>query len=183
MRAERRVPHFWHSQEWGLSSPESLPRYLPPRPRPTHRPRRMSPRNQHSSPLMAGGRGSELFFVFLCTRRSITLLEVSAEYHELGVPHVRPTQWANVGFFVFLQMPKSLVRRYGHGDLHFVTFSCYRRLALLGTARARNVFVRALGEVRKKYAIQLVGYVVMPEHVHLLIGESKLGMPSTWCTV
>src|SRR5580704_8118671 len=76
-------------------------------------------------------------------------------------------------------MPKNLVRRYGDGDLHFVTFSCYRRLALLGTERARNVFVRALGEVRKKYAIQLVGYVVMPEHVHLLIGESKLGMPST----
>jgi putative transposase len=117
--------------------------------------------------------------VFLCTRRSIALLEVSAEYRELGVPHVRPTQWANVGFFVFLQMPKNLVRRYGDGDLHFVTFSCYRRLALLGTERARNVFVRALGEVRKKYAIQLVGYVVMPEHVHLLIGESKLGMPST----
>jgi putative transposase len=76
-------------------------------------------------------------------------------------------------------MPKNLVRRYGEGDLHFITFSCYRRFAFLGTARARNVFVRALGEVRKKYRIQLVGYVVMPEHVHLLIGESKLGMPST----
>lgn len=79
----------------------------------------------------------------------------------------------------FFQMPKNLVRCYGKGDLHFVTFSCYRRLALLGNARARNVFVRALGEVRKKYGIQLVGFVVMPEHVHLLIGESKLGMPST----
>jgi len=76
-------------------------------------------------------------------------------------------------------MPKNLVRRYGEGDLHFITFSCYRRLALLGTARARNVFVVALAEIRKKYGIQLVGYVVMPEHVHLLIGESKLGMPST----
>jgi putative transposase len=84
-----------------------------------------------------------------------------------------------VGFFAFFQMPKNLVRRYGDGDLHFITFSCYRRLALLGTARVRNVFVRALGEVRAKYRIQLVGYVVMPEHVHLLIGESKLGMPST----
>jgi putative transposase len=76
-------------------------------------------------------------------------------------------------------MPKNLKRSYGKGDLHFITFSCYRRLALLGTARARNVFVRALGKVRRKYGIQLVGYVVMPEHVHLLIGESKFGMPST----
>jgi putative transposase len=93
------------------------------------------------------------------------------------VPHVRPAR-ANVGNFVF-QMPKNLKRYYGKGDLHFMTFSCYRRIALLGTARARNVFVRALGEVRKKYGIVLVGYVVMPEHVHLMIGESKKGTPSS----
>lgn len=79
----------------------------------------------------------------------------------------------------FFKMPKNLIRCYGKGHLHFITFSCYRRLALLGTARARNVFVRALVEVRKKYGIELVGFVVMPEHIHLLIWESKLGMPST----
>jgi len=76
-------------------------------------------------------------------------------------------------------MPKNLKRFVGKGDLHFITFSCYRRLALLRTARAKNVLVKALTEVTKKYGILLVGYVVMPEHVHLLIGESKLGMPST----
>lgn len=76
-------------------------------------------------------------------------------------------------------MPKNLKRYYGKGDLHFITFSCYRRLALLGTARARNVFVKALGEVRAKYGFSLAGYVVMPEHVHLLIGESNKGTPST----
>lgn len=76
-------------------------------------------------------------------------------------------------------MPKNLKRYYGKGDLHFITFSCFRRLALLGTARARNVFVRALGEERKKYGIAVVGYVVMPEHIHLLIGESKKGTPSS----
>jgi REP element-mobilizing transposase RayT len=93
------------------------------------------------------------------------------------VPHVRPAR-ANVGNF-FFQMPKNLKRYYGKGDLHFLTFSCFRRFALLGRARARNVFVRALGEVRKKYGIAVVGYVVMPEHVHLLIGESKKGTPSS----
>jgi putative transposase len=93
------------------------------------------------------------------------------------VPHVRPAR-ANVGTFVF-RMPKNLKRYYGKGDLHFITFSCFRRFALLGTVRARNVFVRALGEVRRKYGIAVVGYVVMPEHVHLLIGESKKGTPST----
>jgi len=76
-------------------------------------------------------------------------------------------------------MPKKLKRYYGRGDLHFITFSCYRRLALLGTVRARNTFVRALREVRAKYRCALAGYVVMPEHVHLLIGEPRMGTPST----
>jgi len=76
-------------------------------------------------------------------------------------------------------MPKNLKRYYGLGHLHFITFSCYRRLPLLGTARSRNAFVRALDEVRRKYDFALVGYVVMPEHIHLLIGEPKRGNPST----
>jgi len=76
-------------------------------------------------------------------------------------------------------MPKNLKRYYGLGHLHFITFSCYRRLPLLGTARSRNAFVRGLDEVRAKYAFSLLGFVVMPEHVHLLIGESKAGNPST----
>ena len=40
-------------------------------------------------------------------------------------------------------MPKGLKRYYGRGDLHFLTFSCYQRLQLLGAARARNLFVWA----------------------------------------
>jgi putative transposase len=76
-------------------------------------------------------------------------------------------------------MPTNLKRYYGRGDLHFITCSCYRRLPLLGTARARDVFVEALGEVRGDYGFVLAGYVVMPEHVHLLIGESLSGTPST----
>lgn len=76
-------------------------------------------------------------------------------------------------------MPKNLKRYYGSGDLHFITFSCYRRLPLLRSVRARNAFVRALAQVREKYGCKLVGFVVMPEHVHLLIGEPQHGNPST----
>ena len=75
-------------------------------------------------------------------------------------------------------MPKGLKRYYGRGDLHFLTFSCYRRLPLLGTVRARDVFVEALGEIRERYRFLPVGYVVMPEHVHLLISEPSEGTPS-----
>ncbi|MHB8755376.1 MAG: REP-associated tyrosine transposase [Candidatus Acidiferrales bacterium] len=76
-------------------------------------------------------------------------------------------------------MPKQLKRIYGFGHLHFLTFSCYHRLPLLGSAQARNVFVQVLGKVREEYGFKLVGYVVMPEHVHLLISEPARGTPST----
>jgi putative transposase len=72
-------------------------------------------------------------------------------------------------------MPQNLKRYYGRGDLHFLTFSCYRRLPLLKTVRARNLFVKALGQIRERYKFRLVGYVVMPEHVHLLISEPAKG--------
>ena len=72
-------------------------------------------------------------------------------------------------------MPKGLKRYYGLGHLHFLTFSCYRRLPLLNTARARNIFVDALEEIRERHRFWVVGYVMMPDHVHLLIGEPAKG--------
>ena len=75
-------------------------------------------------------------------------------------------------------MTRNLVRFYGQGDLHFLTFSCYRRLPFLGTSGARNEFVSALAEIRKRHSFSLIGYVVMPEHVHLLITESPASSPS-----
>src|SRR5271169_6199785 len=75
-------------------------------------------------------------------------------------------------------MRNKLRRYYGRGDLHFMTFSCYRRMPLLGTVGARNQFVRILGEVKSRHKFLLVGYVVMPEHVHLLISEPKKITPS-----
>jgi putative transposase len=75
-------------------------------------------------------------------------------------------------------MPKDLKRYYGHGHLHFITFSCYRRLPLLSTTGARNVFVEALREIRQRYEFSLVGYVVMPNHVHLLMSEPVKDTPS-----
>ena len=79
----------------------------------------------------------------------------------------------------FILMHRKLKRCYGKHDLHFITCSCYRRLPLLGSKLARNLFVKTLGEVRDVYGFALVGFVVMPEHVHLLIGEPVKGTPST----
>jgi REP-associated tyrosine transposase len=76
-------------------------------------------------------------------------------------------------------LPKGLKRYYGRGDLHFLTFSCYQRRELLAAKRAKNLFVRELARVRKEYGFRLVGYVVMPNHVHLLMSEPKKGTVST----
>jgi putative transposase len=72
-------------------------------------------------------------------------------------------------------MKNKLRRYYGRGDLHFVTFSCFERRAFLGSLTAKTVFVETLNEVRERYQFGLVGYVLMPEHVHLLIGEPFVG--------
>ena len=76
-------------------------------------------------------------------------------------------------------MPAGLKRYYGLGQLHFVTFSCYRRLSLLHTGRIRELFVRELDKVRNETGFRLIGYVVMPNHVHLLMSEPREGTPST----
>jgi putative transposase len=70
-------------------------------------------------------------------------------------------------------MAKGLVRHQKSGEFHFLTFSCYRRLPLLGTDAAYRVFEQELETVRKRYGSVVVGYVLMPEHVHLLVGETR----------
>lgn len=76
-------------------------------------------------------------------------------------------------------MINKLERRYGQRHLHFITCSCYRRRPWLGTARKREALLRVLHEVRERYQFCLVGYVVMPEHIHLLLSEPKVGTPTT----
>jgi len=75
-------------------------------------------------------------------------------------------------------MPWGLTRYYGAGDLHFITCSCYRRQPLLGTARRRDLFLKVFEQVRQRYQFVVVGYVVMPEHFHLLISEPQDRTPS-----
>ena len=76
-------------------------------------------------------------------------------------------------------MPKGLRRRYGLCHLHFITCSCYRRLPLFDSVRAKNLFVKIPGEVRDRHGLALACYVVIPNHIHLLISEPAKGTPST----
>ncbi len=65
---------------------------------------------------------------------------------------------------------RKTIKHYNYpGHAHFLTFSCFKRLALLDRERARNWFVQALSEAKEKYEFALWAYVIMPEHAHLII--------------
>jgi putative transposase len=72
-------------------------------------------------------------------------------------------------------MPRGLVRYQQTGNFHFLTFSCFHRFPYLGTAAAREGFESALERMRRRYNFVVAGYVVMPEHVHVLVSEPRKG--------
>jgi putative transposase len=70
-------------------------------------------------------------------------------------------------------MPWGL-KRFQHADcLHFITFSCYHREPLLAAPQARELFEVELERVRRWYRFYVSAYVVMPEHVHLMVSEPE----------
>jgi putative transposase len=72
-----------------------------------------------------------------------------------------------------ITMPKGLRRFQQTRQMHFITFSCYRRQPKLSTVRARNILEHSLEKTRRVYRFCVAGYVVMPEHVHLLLTEPE----------
>jgi putative transposase len=65
------------------------------------------------------------------------------------------------------------LRYHKTGDFHFLTFSCYHRQPYFATQVSRNLFEDALELIRLRYRLAVAGYVVMPEHVHLLLSEPQ----------
>ena len=65
------------------------------------------------------------------------------------------------------------LRYHQTGDFHFLTFSCYHRQPYLATEVSRNLFEDALEIIRLRHRFAVAGYVVMPEHVHLLLSEPQ----------
>src|SRR5258708_13501319 len=76
-------------------------------------------------------------------------------------------------------MMPTLHRFYGGRDLHFLTFSCYRRQPLFTSATHCDLFLQILEGVRRRYRLVVLGYVVMPEQVHLLVSEPQRATLST----
>jgi putative transposase len=66
--------------------------------------------------------------------------------------------------------PRRRMHRVEHpGHVRFLTFSCHRRLPLLDNDKIRALFVARLASVCVVERVRLLGWVVMPEHVHLVV--------------
>src|SRR4029077_4675440 len=127
-----------------------------------------------------GGRSLPVFFLTAHSCWMIPLQSVNAEGLVLLFRVADPSRFSKgLDFDALHSMANKLIRIYGRGHLHFITFSCYRRVPFPRSVRAKNVFAQILNQVRDRHGFALVGYVVMPEHVRLLIGEPAKGTPST----
>ncbi|MFZ0706130.1 MAG: transposase, partial [Candidatus Korobacteraceae bacterium] len=72
-------------------------------------------------------------------------------------------------------MPQGLRRYHQSGHSHFVTFSCYRRQPTFSSGEVYDLFPACLERMRRRFDMCIFGYVVMPEHVHLLLSEPEKG--------
>ena len=76
---------------------------------------------------------------------------------------------------IMTEYRKSL-RRFEDGRIRFVTFSTYRRLPLFENDAVKDHFAKALADARIRVDFNLYAWIVMPEHVHLVLwsGEGPL---------
>jgi putative transposase len=78
-------------------------------------------------------------------------------------------------------MPHGLRRFQQSAQSHFVTFTCYHRRRGFDSPAACDLFVQVLERTRCRFGLCIIGlymhgYVVMPEHVHLLVSEPQRGL-------
>jgi putative transposase len=67
---------------------------------------------------------------------------------------------------------------YGSNHLHYLTASCYRRVCIFDSERFKAHFIATLGQLRQELEFHIHGYVLMPEHFHLLIWPCRQANPS-----
>ncbi|WP_353063677.1 transposase [Tunturibacter psychrotolerans] len=70
-------------------------------------------------------------------------------------------------------MPRGLERRQNTGQLHFITFSCHHRLPYLQNPDPKHILEQVIERTRSAHNLIIYAYVLMPEHVHLLLSEPE----------
>lgn len=69
---------------------------------------------------------------------------------------------------------RKLVKHYHEpGDLHELTFSCYKRQPLLTNDAWRQLLARCIDAAGEECQMRLAAFVFMPEDMHLLIVQSR----------
>ncbi|MGA2218848.1 MAG: transposase [Terracidiphilus sp.] len=71
-------------------------------------------------------------------------------------------------------MPYGLKRFQKAEALHFITFSCFHRLPFLAAPEPKETFEAVLEQTRARHQARIYAYILMPEHIHLLINEPPL---------
>jgi putative transposase len=69
---------------------------------------------------------------------------------------------------------KRLVRTAAFGEVRFLTFSCQQRLPLLSNPNIASLFAKRLSRARETWQMKLLAWVIMPEHVHLMLIPPRL---------
>jgi putative transposase len=62
-----------------------------------------------------------------------------------------------------------LFKSHEPNTFHYTTSVCYRRVPIFRNERACQLFIQALAETKKRLPFKLIGYVVMPDHAHLIL--------------
>jgi len=73
-------------------------------------------------------------------------------------------------------MPRGLKRFQQSRQSHFVTFTCYHRRPNFDSPAVYDLFLEILERTRCRFGLCVYGYVVMPEHVHLLLSKPENGL-------
>ena len=64
------------------------------------------------------------------------------------------------------------------GQARFITFCTHNQLPLLSDNKIRRIILDIILDAKKQYGFKLIAYVLMPEHVHLILipnENSKVG--------
>jgi putative transposase len=72
-------------------------------------------------------------------------------------------------------VPRNLHRFHQSRESHFLTFSCYHRQPYFNCPEIYDLFLHCLEATRRRADLSIYGYVIMPEHVHLLLSEPEHG--------
>ncbi|MCB2230629.1 transposase [bacterium] len=59
------------------------------------------------------------------------------------------------------------------GTARFVTMCCHQRLKLLQKPKIARLFLDELFKWKQKYEVKVLAYVIMPDHVHMVLCPTK----------